>query len=62
MIKLDIKGDPTPLTLYEVWEAVVALTATCVRRSQKCGKASGLGLHECHTMQKGVVDSLRYWP
>ena len=44
MVQIDIKGQPTALTLYEVWEAIVALTATCVRGRQRCGKASSLGL------------------
>ena len=44
MVKIDIKGQPTALTLYEVWEAIVALTATCVRGRQSCGIAGGLGL------------------
>ena len=45
MVKLDINGQPTGLSLYEVWEAFVALTSTCVRGRQKCGKASDLGLY-----------------
>ena len=44
MVKIDIKGQPTALTLYEVWEAIVALTSTCVRGRQRCGIASSLGL------------------
>ena len=44
MVKIDIQGQPTALTLYEVWEAIVALTSTCVRGRQQCGRASGLGL------------------
>lgn len=43
MVKIDITGQPTGLSLYEVWEAVVALASTCVRGRQKCGKAAGLG-------------------
>lgn len=44
MIKIDITGQPTGLSWYEVWEAAVALTATCVRGKQQLGKATGLGL------------------
>ena len=44
MVKIDIRGQPTSLTLYEVWEAIVALTSTCVRGRQRSGKASSLGL------------------
>lgn len=43
MVKVDINGEPTGLTLFELWEAVVALAATCVRGRQKCEKATGLG-------------------
>ncbi len=43
-MKIDIKRPPTGLTIYEVWEAIIALTSTCVRGRQKCGKATGLGL------------------
>ncbi|CAF9927366.1 MAG: hypothetical protein ALECFALPRED_003692 [Alectoria fallacina] len=43
-VKIDITGQPTGLSWYEVWEAVVALASTCVRGRQKCGKATGLGL------------------
>ena len=43
MVRVDIKGQPTALTLYEVWEAIVALTSTCVRARQRCGIASSLG-------------------
>ncbi len=43
-MKIDIKGPLTGLTIYEVWEAMIALTSTCVRGRQKCGKATGLGL------------------
>lgn len=46
MVKVDINGEPTGLTLYESWEAVVALAATCVRGRQKCGKATGLGSYK----------------
>ena len=42
-IELDVKGAPTGLTIYEVWEAMVALTSTCVRGRQLCGRAYGLG-------------------
>lgn len=45
MIKVDITGQPTGLSWYEVWEAAVALTATCVRGKQQPGKATGLGLY-----------------
>lgn len=44
MVKIDITGQPTGLSWYEVWEAVVALASTCVRGRQKCGKAAGLGV------------------
>ena len=43
MVKIDITGQPTGLSWYEVWEATVALTATCVRGKQQSGKATGLG-------------------
>ena len=46
-VKIDITGQPTGLSWYEVWEAVVALASTCVRGRQKCGKATGLGLYSC---------------
>ncbi len=51
MVKIDITGQPTGLSWYEVWEAVVALAATCVRGKQKCGKATGLGSYDCHEIQ-----------
>ena len=44
MVTVDIVGEPTPLSWYEVWEGVVALASTCVRGKGKCGKGSGLGL------------------
>lgn len=44
MLRIDITGQPTGLSWYEVWEAAVALASTCVRGRQKCGKATGLGL------------------
>ena len=44
MVTIDIVGEPTPLSWYEVWEGVVALASTCVRGKGKCGKGSGLGL------------------
>ena len=46
-MKLDIKDQPTGLTIYEVWEAMVALTSTCVRGRQLCGRAYGLGAYKC---------------
>lgn len=63
MVKIDIMGQPTGLSWYEVWEAVVALAATCVRGRQKCGKATGLGLYhidEVHAMI--VANAFRSWP
>ena len=45
MVTIDIVGEPTGLSWYEVWEAVVALASTCVRGKEKCGKANGLGLY-----------------
>ena len=51
MVKVDINGEPTGVTLYELWEAVVALAATCVRGRQKCGKATGLGSYNCDRVQ-----------
>ena len=56
MVKVDIGGEPTGLTLYELWEAVVALTATCVRKRQKCGKATGLGLYNSDRVQARFAD------
>lgn len=44
MLTIDVTGEPTGLSWYEVWEGAVALTSACVRGRQKCGKASGLGL------------------
>lgn len=44
MVKIDIAGQPTGLSWYEIWEGLVALASGCVRGKQKCGKATGLGL------------------
>ena len=51
MVKIDITGQPTGLSWYEVWEAVVALASTCVRGRQKCGKATGLGSYQWNEVQ-----------
>lgn len=59
MVKLDIAGQPTGLSWYEVWEAVVALGATCVRGRQKGGKATGLGLYNCNRVQARVANAPR---
>ena len=60
MVQLDIKGTPTALTLYEVWEAIVALTATCVRGRQRCGIAGGLGSLQVSEKRRGEsVDALK---
>ena len=62
-MKIDITGEPTGLSWYEVWEAVVALAATCVRGKQKSGKATGLGPHNCNEVQAIVeANALRSWP
>ena len=45
MVTIDITGEPTGLSWYEIWEAVLALGSTCVRGKDKCGKATGLGWH-----------------
>lgn len=62
MVRMDIRGPPTRLTLYEVWEAIVALTSTCVRGNQRCGKASGLGLHDRDRVQAGSANTPRHRP
>lgn len=51
MLTIDVTGEPTGLSWYEVWEGAVALTSACVRGRQKCGKASGLGLYNCGRVQ-----------
>lgn len=51
MVKIDITGQPTGLSWYEVWEGVVALASGCVRGKQKGGKATGLGLYKCDEVQ-----------
>ena len=42
---VDIKGKSTSATWYEIWEAVTALNAVCVRDKNQGGKAYGMG--EC---------------
>ena len=63
MVKIDIRGTPTALTLYEVWEAIVALTSTCVRGRQREGKASSLGLLQVSENSRDSSLTLsRYFP
>ena len=62
MVKLDIRGQPTGLSLYEVWEAFVALTSTCVGGMQKCGKASDLGLYNYSKVRLEGSNVSRSWP
>ena len=63
MVKIDIRGTPTALTLYEVWEAIVALTSTCVRGRQREGKASSLGLSQVSDKARGkFANALKVFP
>lgn len=62
MVKIDITGQPTGLSWYEVWEAVVALASTCVRGRQNCGKATGLGVYNCDAIQQRVANACRPRP
>lgn len=43
MATIDISGKSTSATWYEIWEAMTALAAMCVRAQSKGGKAFGLG-------------------
>ncbi len=40
---VEISGKSTSATWYEIWEAMAALSAMCVRVHGKGGKAFGLG-------------------
>lgn len=63
MVKIDIAGQPTGLSWYEIWEGLVALASGCVRGKQKCGKATGLGLCQCDETQAVVAaNAPRSWP
>lgn len=62
MVKIDITGQPTGLSWYEVWEAVVALASTCVRGRQKCGRAAGLGSYTFVEVRARVANGLRCRP
>lgn len=62
MVKIDIKGQPTGLSWYEVWEAIVALSSICVRGKQKSGKATGLGLCKADEIEVTVSNAPRSRP
>ena len=40
---VDMTGNPTIGTWYQIWEATLALGSICVRGNKKGGKATGLG-------------------
>ena len=43
MIEVKITGKSTSATWYEIWEAVCAVAAMCVRAKDKGGKGFGMG-------------------
>ena len=47
MIRVGIQGKSTTSSWYEVWEAVTALVAICVR-AEKGGKVYRIGLDPAH--------------
>ena len=53
MLNIDIVGQATKLSWYEIWEATVALAAMCVRVKEKGGKASGLGQYDSKLCYRG---------
>lgn len=62
MVKMDINGEPTGLSWYEVWEAVVAVASACVHERQKCGKATGLGWCDRHEVIPKAANDRRSRP
>ena len=42
-MKIDIAGEPTIGTWYQIWEATLAIGSMCIRANNKGGKAIGLG-------------------
>lgn len=40
---IDIAGEPTSGTWYQIWEATLAIGSMCIRANNKGGKAMGLG-------------------
>ena len=40
---VDMAGEPTIGTWYQIWEAMVALASICMRGKDRGGKATGLG-------------------
>ena len=40
---VDMTGNPTIGTWYQIWEATLALGSICIRGNKNGGKATGLG-------------------
>ena len=43
LVRIDLVGEATVASWYEIWEAVTAIAAMCTRHKGKGGRARGLG-------------------